>query len=224
MVSALVHDVDHMGLNNSFHFKVETPMGILSSASGNTSVLEVHHCNVAIQILQEDSTNVFHGLTEDEGTSAYKLMIECILATDMGKHKELCTSFVETFPDGLPHGRVLNENERLLLMQMTLKSADISNVVKPFEVARQWALAVTEEFHQQGDREKQKGVEVLPMFDRSSNVALAKGQVGFIDYVGVPHFKTMAQVVPGFASPWLTNLDTNRKLWTEYSSEVMTPK
>ena len=40
-----------MGLNNSFHTKVETPLGFLSTASGTTSVLEVHHCNLALEIL-----------------------------------------------------------------------------------------------------------------------------------------------------------------------------
>ncbi|KPI88509.1 putative cAMP specific phosphodiesterase, partial [Leptomonas seymouri] len=44
LVTALVHDLDHMGVNNSFYLKTDSPLGILSSASGNNSVLEVHHC------------------------------------------------------------------------------------------------------------------------------------------------------------------------------------
>ena len=34
MVTALLHDVDHMGLNNSYHVKADTPYGILYTASG----------------------------------------------------------------------------------------------------------------------------------------------------------------------------------------------
>ena len=50
MVTALLHDVEHMGLNNTYHLKADTPMGIVCSLSGIPSVLETHHCNRAIQV------------------------------------------------------------------------------------------------------------------------------------------------------------------------------
>ena len=50
LVTAVLHDVDHMGLNNSFHLKAETPMGILVNCTGSLSVLEIHHCNIAMQV------------------------------------------------------------------------------------------------------------------------------------------------------------------------------
>ena len=60
-------------------------------------------------------------------------------------------------------------------MQMLIKSCDVSNVMKPFPVARLWAIAVTEEFYTQGDMEKEKGLDILPMFDRQK-ADLAKAQ------------------------------------------------
>ena len=68
MTASIVHDVDHMGLNNSFHLKCDTPMGILSSSAGIESVLEIHHCKLAIEILSIPDHNVFHVLSEEEST------------------------------------------------------------------------------------------------------------------------------------------------------------
>jgi hypothetical protein len=49
---------------------------------------------------------------------------------------------------------------RLLLhMQVLLKCADISNVAKPLPVAMEWAVAVSDEFFAQGDRERRQGIE-----------------------------------------------------------------
>ncbi|KPA75033.1 putative cAMP specific phosphodiesterase [Leptomonas pyrrhocoris] len=186
LVTALVHDLDHMGVNNSFYLKTDSPLGILSSASGNSSVLEVHHCRLAIEILSEPSSDVFEGLTEEEVTYAYQSLIECVLATDMAKHGEELKRF-----DDMVQASFNKEDEghRRLVMETLIKAGDVSNVTKPFETSRMWAMAVTEEFYRQGDMEKEKGVEVLPMFDRSKNTELARGQIGFIDFVVGKYFK-----------------------------------
>merc|ERR1712176_1033339 len=56
LVSAFLHDIDHMGLNNSFHTKTETPLGFLHSESGASSVMEVHHCNLSLEVLGMEPT------------------------------------------------------------------------------------------------------------------------------------------------------------------------
>ena len=48
----------------------------------------------------------------------------------------------------------------LVLMQVLLKCADISNVVKPVVAAKEWAVAITDEFFAQGDMERSIGIEV----------------------------------------------------------------
>ena len=212
LITALVHDLDHMGLNNSFYLKTESPLGILSSSSGNKSVLEVHHCNIAIEILSEEASNVFRFLSPIELTAAYRGMIDCILATDMARHEELISSFTVMVEGGYDRS---NEQHRRLVMQMLLKAADISNVTKPFEVSKKWAIAVTEEFYQQGDKEKERGVAVLPMFDRTVSTELAKGQLGFINFVAGKFF---AKVVTDFFTGlrWTTErIAENTAHWKE---------
>eukprot|EP01062_Namystynia_karyoxenos_P082096 TRINITY_DN917_c0_g6_i1.p1 TRINITY_DN917_c0_g6~~TRINITY_DN917_c0_g6_i1.p1 ORF type:complete len:1378 (+),score=480.69 TRINITY_DN917_c0_g6_i1:68-4135(+) len=209
LVTALVHDIDHMGLNNSFHLKSETPMGMLSSSTGSTSILEVHHCNLAIEILSYPEYDVFCGL--EDSKPAYRALIDSVLATDMTHHKELMSYAASLFENGFVAG---DPDHVKTLMQISLKSADISNITKPFDISRLWAIAVTEEFYQQGDKEKELGQQVLPMFDREASQALANGQIGFIKFVGVPHFEAVQKVIPGLQW-WLDNLKSNLAEWQE---------
>ncbi|KEG06128.1 putative cAMP specific phosphodiesterase [Trypanosoma grayi] len=210
LVTALVHDLDHMGLNNSFYLKTESPLGILSSASGNTSVLEVHHCNLAVEILSDPDSDVFEGLDDAERTSAYRAMIDCVLATDMAKHGSALEHFLSTNKESYAKD---DENVRRLTMEILLKAGDVSNVTKPFDISRLWAMAVTEEFYRQGDMEKEKGVEVLPMFDRSKNTELAKGQIGFIDFVAGPFFKKIVDACLSGMEWTVDRVTSNRAQW-----------
>ncbi|KAG5509170.1 hypothetical protein JKF63_06179 [Porcisia hertigi] len=210
LVTALVHDLDHMGVNNSFYLKTDSPLGILSSASGNNSVLEVHHCNLAIEILSDPAADVFEGLSEADVTFAYRALIDCVLATDMAKHGDEVKHFKEVVESGFDKQQ---ERHRLMLLETLIKAGDVSNVTKPFEMSRMWAMAVTEEFYCQGDMEKEKGVEVLPMFDRSKNNELARGQIGFIDFVAGKFFKgIVGDLLHGMQ--WCADaVDTNRARW-----------
>ena len=45
LVSTLVHDVDHNGLNNNFHINSQSPLAVLYN---DISVLENHHCSFAV--------------------------------------------------------------------------------------------------------------------------------------------------------------------------------
>lgn len=217
LITALVHDMDHMGLNNSYHFKTESPLGILSAASGNTSVLEVHHCNLAIELLDEPATNIFKGLGDVVRAKAVRLLVDCVLATDMAKHGEY-VKMISTLvrgDDGSGTFDVENDKHRRLAMVHVTKAADISNVTKPFEISRLWGMSVTEEFYRQGDAEKEKGVEVLPMNDRSLRTELAKGQLGFIDFLARPYYLAITSELFPELKYALDGIDANKRRWKE---------
>jgi hypothetical protein len=104
---------------------------------------------------------VFGTLPKDVAPNAYRLMLSCVLATDMARHAESLNQF-EAMCTGEGFDKQ-KEQHRLVAMQMLMKAADISNVTKPFQISRQWSVAVTEEFYQQGDKERARGLAVLPM-------------------------------------------------------------
>lgn len=219
LIAAIVHDVDHRGLNNNFHVKAQTPMGILTSLTGQKAVLEVHHATIAVELLS--ALNLFKNMTQEHRTEAYRLIIDAVLATDMASHKDFCEQFeVElagrssTSSGGGGHGGLdlSNPQTRRLLVIMLLKSADISNITKDFDTSRKWGISVMSEFYFQGDHERQMGVEVTPMFDREKRVELARGQLGFIQFMGRPFFLTVAKCLPQLTY-LVENIDRNVAQW-----------
>lgn len=55
--------------------------------------------------------------------------------------------------------------------------ADLSNPTKPLDLYRQWTDRIMEEFFHQGDRERERGMEISPMCDKHT-ASVEKSQVG----------------------------------------------
>ena len=55
--------------------------------------------------------------------------------------------------------------------------ADLSNPTKPLDLYRKWCDRIMEEFFQQGDKERDAGLDISPMCDRY-NATIEKSQVG----------------------------------------------
>ena len=54
--------------------------------------------------------------------------------------------------------------------------ADLSNPTKPLAVYRQWTERIMEEFSRQGDKERERGMEISPMCDKHT-ASVEKSQV-----------------------------------------------
>ena len=54
--------------------------------------------------------------------------------------------------------------------------ADLSNPTKPLQLYRQWTDRIMDEFFSQGDRERERGMEISPMCDKH-NASVEKNQV-----------------------------------------------
>uniref|UniRef100_A0A8C7G148 Phosphodiesterase n=1 Tax=Oncorhynchus kisutch TaxID=8019 RepID=A0A8C7G148_ONCKI len=65
-------------------------------------------------------------------------------------------------------------------------------------------------FFTQGDRERERGMEISPMCDKH-NASVEKSQVGFIDYIVHPLWETWADLVHPDAQDILDTLEDNRE-------------
>lgn len=86
--------------------------------------------------------------------------------------------------------------ERLLFCSGLMKCADISNVARPFARAFEWANILIEEFASQGDLERELGLHVLPMNDRSK-IVLEDSQIGFMKFVALGLFTIIGDYTEG---------------------------
>lgn len=58
-VAAICHDLDHRGKNNAYMKTMSTPLASIYS----TSVMERHHFNQTVTILQQDGHNILRFVT-----------------------------------------------------------------------------------------------------------------------------------------------------------------
>ncbi|XP_016131443.1 cAMP-specific 3',5'-cyclic phosphodiesterase 4A-like [Sinocyclocheilus grahami] len=177
------------------------------------SVLENHHLAVGFKLLHEENCDIFQNLTKRQRQSLRKLVIDMVLATDMSKHMSLLAdlkTMVETKKVTSSGVLMLDHyNDRIQVMRNMVHCADLSNPTKPLAVYRQWTERIMEEFFRQGDKERERGMEISPMCDKHT-ASVEKSQVGFIDYIVHPLWETWGDLVHPDAQEILDTLEDNR--------------
>nr|XP_057922663.1 cAMP-specific 3',5'-cyclic phosphodiesterase 4C-like isoform X2 [Doryrhamphus excisus] len=211
LFASAIHDVDHPGVSNQFLINTNSELALMYNDS---SVLENHHLAVGFKLLQEDNCDIFQNLSKKQRHSLRKMVIDMVLATDMSKHMNLLAdlkTMVET-KKVTSLGVLLLDNysDRIQVLQNMVHCADLSNPTKPLELYRQWTDRIMVEFFTQGDRERDKGMEISPMCDKH-NASIEKSQVGFIDYIVHPLWETWADLVHPDAQEILDTLEDNRE-------------
>uniref|UniRef100_A0A1W7RAV0 Phosphodiesterase n=1 Tax=Hadrurus spadix TaxID=141984 RepID=A0A1W7RAV0_9SCOR len=210
LFSAAIHDVDHPGVTNQYLINASSELALMYN---DESVLENHSLAVAFKLLQDDNCNIFVNLNKKQRQSLRKMAIDMVLATDMSKHMNLLAdlkTMVETKKIA-GSGVLMLENytERIQVLQNMIHCADLSNPTKPLDLYRKWVNLIMEEFFQQGDKEREMGMDISPMCDRY-NVTVEKSQVGFIDYIVHPLWETWGDLVHPDAQEILDALEENR--------------
>ncbi|XP_064651181.1 high affinity cGMP-specific 3',5'-cyclic phosphodiesterase 9A-like isoform X2 [Lineus longissimus] len=188
LTAAVCHDLDHPGYNNTYQINARTDLAIRYN---DISPLENHHCAVAFQILRNPECNIFGNVDNETFKRIRSGIIMLILATDMARHSEVLEAFrsqIECFDP--------SKDEHLNSLKMVLiKCCDISNEVRPMEVSEPWVDCLLEEYFNQSDREKLEGLPVAPFMDRDK-VTKPTAQIGFVKFVLVPMFETVAKLFP----------------------------
>merc|ERR1712048_972609 len=153
-------------------------------------------------------------------------VIDAILATDMAKHGEFIDRFsarvskqkdnpfaTDTKDDR--ERQKASKADRRMLLQAFSHMADLGHTCRPWHIHKNLVVLLEEEFFAQGDRERQQGIPVMPLIDRTKDSA-AVSQGFFLDKLVRPmlepytHF--LNSELGGFM---LSNLSKNRDRWME---------
>ncbi|XP_074206512.1 3',5'-cyclic-AMP phosphodiesterase 4C isoform X2 [Camelus bactrianus] len=215
--ASAIHDVDHPGVSNQFLINTNSELALMYN---DASVLENHHLAVGFKLLQAENCDIFQNLSIKQRLSLRRMVIDIVLATDMSKHMNLLAdlkTMVET-KKVTSLGVLLLDNysDRIQVLQSLVHCADLSNPTKPLPLYRQWTNRIMAEFFQQGDRERESGLDISPMCDKHT-ASVEKSQVGFIDYIAHPLWETWADLVHPDAQDLLDTLEDNRE-W--YQSKI----
>ncbi|XP_053325994.1 cAMP-specific 3',5'-cyclic phosphodiesterase 4B isoform X1 [Spea bombifrons] len=221
--AAAIHDVDHPGVSNQFLINTNSELALMYN---DESVLENHHLAVGFKLLQEEHCDIFQNLTKKQRQSLRKMVIDMVLATDMSKHMSLLAdlkTMVET-KKVTSSGVLLLDNytDRIQVLRNMVHCADLSNPTKSLELYRQWTDRIMQEFFQQGDKERERGMEISPMCDKHT-ASVEKSQVGFIDYIVHPLWETWADLVQPDAQDILDTLEDNRNWYQSMIPQSPSP-
>ncbi|KAJ3209357.1 High affinity cAMP-specific 3',5'-cyclic phosphodiesterase 7A [Entophlyctis luteolus] len=157
--------------NNCF---TEDPMAIMYSDS---SVNEFHHSAHMFAKTLMSPFNIFSSFTNEHFEEIRRIIIKLILATDMGKHFEIMSIF-STKSQTPSFKNFDNQENRLMLLEIALKCADLNNPSRNHEISVQWSYCIMEEFYRQGDRERELGMPISNFMDRyNPNVAKCQENV-----------------------------------------------
>ncbi|KAH7078324.1 hypothetical protein FB567DRAFT_132558 [Paraphoma chrysanthemicola] len=222
LISAIGHDVGHPGVNNAFLVALNAPLAQLYN---DRSVLESFHCAAYSQILRRYWPRAF------ADTAMRKLMINNILATDMGLHFKYMSD-LGSLQQKIVHDKgetdawsvKVKEEQKDLACGVLIKCADICNVARKFNTAARWANILTDEFSNQGLMEQELQMQSC-LFGgppvRDDIIKLGESQIGFMNIFARPLFEAVTDILPAmrFAvdeilankAVWESKIDAERK-------------
>ena len=231
---ALVHDLGHPGVNNSFLTETSSPMALRFN---DISVLEMFHVSSTFQVLAKPECDIFEQLDHDERSKIRSVMIDLILATDLADHfkslKTIQTTLNIPSVDVMPYLKIggtsnasmlghyklplqMSGVEQSELSKLILKASDIGHPSRDMWVHQEWSRRASEEFWRQGDRERRLGLPVNPMNDRREQKGLAKGQMGFLSFLVAPTHLTLRVAIGRYKLQRLhDNLRNNYQYWEQ---------
>ncbi|KAG8199264.1 hypothetical protein JTE90_003687 [Oedothorax gibbosus] len=205
-VSCLCHDLDHRGKTNQFLVAAASPLAAIYT----TSVLEHHHFNMTVSILQQDGHNIFRNLSSADYKKVLSNIKHCIIATDLALF----------FPNKARLSEIVKENRfdwsdhehRLLLQTLIMTACDLCGSTKNWTQQEEIVKVIFQEFYDQGDAEKSQGRQPIPIMDRTKVDEQPDSQVGFLKGICIPCYELLYNLIPE-TKPMLDGCRENLEHW-----------
>jgi len=104
-------------------------------------------------------------------------------------------------------------------MNILIKTADVSNEVRPFDVSMPWIYCLCNEFANQYDMEKKIGIPNTP-FMNMKQISKASSQIGFIKFVLLPLFQALMLLFPVVKDNLLQPIHRSLTYWLAVEEEM----
>eukprot|EP00193_Tetraselmis_chui_P014243 CAMPEP_0177786132 /NCGR_PEP_ID=MMETSP0491_2-20121128/20751_1 /TAXON_ID=63592 /ORGANISM="Tetraselmis chuii, Strain PLY429" /LENGTH=1294 /DNA_ID=CAMNT_0019307305 /DNA_START=95 /DNA_END=3979 /DNA_ORIENTATION=+ len=218
ILAACIHDAGHPGVDNNFMIREEEQ---LARSFNDQHVLEMHSLHVCLEAIRGNEDFNFLDGSALSGKAAWQkfksVLINIVLATDMGQHFDLLSKFSTKMSGVEPQheGYTATVDANLVLvLQVAMKAADLGHCVSRLPTHYYWSKCLEQEFFAQGDRERAVGIFPLsPLMNRDATSCMeAKSQLGFFDFIVMPLFTTLSNIFPG-TMPMVTQAGINYRHW-----------
>ncbi|CEG49347.1 camp-specific 3-cyclic [Plasmopara halstedii] len=235
LVAAAIHDFRHPGKSNNYLIKAKHDLALQYN---DRSILESMHLAETFFIMRNPLCDIFGRLKDKPYREIRKAIIEMVLSTDLSMHLQLVGNLKalllqeataisgNTTNSGAALGGLVSApkfvTDPMIIMKVVIKCADIGHAAKMRKLHVVWSALIIEEFFLQGDNERAIQSDISPFMDRNSENS-AKNQVGFFEFIVLPFYDTVAQVIfaPEFSAIQNTAAQ-NYTLWKEADRRQLT--
>jgi len=207
----------HTGVNNAF---LEATHDTLAITYNDISILENHHVSSAFALLLQEECDWTSSFEPADFKDFRETVVQMVLGTDMRMHFDHLTHFkAKTAGDAFEPaaGARLDRKDVRFLLVMALHAADICNPAKPKPLALEWCRRGMDEFFNQGDLERSKGLPLSPFMDRKKHplsATVINCQIGFINVLVTPLLTEWCTFLGEAAErDIITHLSHNTQLW-----------
>ncbi|ORZ39612.1 hypothetical protein BCR44DRAFT_74591 [Catenaria anguillulae PL171] len=181
LIAALCHDVDHEGLTNAYHIATESS---LAQWYNDTCPMENHHAALTKELLKSPHS-ILRNLDAHEAKHFRQVITQLILATDMGRHDQVLSQGLKLVGTRLS---VADPAHLTVLLQTILKASDLSNELRPANVADAWSAALYEELNLEMAK---LGRSAIP----TDVGTVSKGQVDFLTTKVLPIWSCLSDLI-----------------------------
>lgn len=216
VLSALIHDVDHMGVPNAQLVKEGDPV---AEVYKNKSVAEQNSIDLAWDLLMESRfENLRHQIytTEAEFKRFRQLVVNSVLATDiMDKDlKELRNNRWSLAFEKELEGQDAVNRKATTVIEHLIQASDVAHTMQHWHIYRKWNERLFQEMY--------KAWEAGRM-EQDPSLNWYKGEIGFFDFYIIPLAKKLKECgVFGVSSDeYLSYALQNRKEWTARGEELV---
>lgn len=201
MIASLCHDLDHPGFTNNFMVDSQSELALRHN---DIAVLENHHASLACELLRRDATAIGAGLDAAAQKSLRRVIIKCILDTDMAHHSEMCQKLLASG----------GTEDRQLMLGACIHSSDLSGQTLPWKTAKKWEERISMEFTRQAAAELVAGRSPAPFMSFQMDDVKQRGKLqrDFCDFVLLPLWDPYTQQLPALR-PCYRNLVKNRSFY-----------
>lgn len=216
--SALIHDVDHVGVPNAQLEKEQAMITHLYKAS----FAEQNSLSISLDLLQENRFADFRAAlytTDEEYKRFRQLVVNIVLATDIAdknlkvlRNNRWEKAFSEQEADE-PH-KVAVDRKATIVLEHLIQASDVSHTMQHWHIYRKW----NERFFEENYAAFLNG-----RAEKDPSEFWYKGEIGFFDFYIIPLAKKLKDcgVFGKSSGEYLNYAEQNRAEWESRGQEVV---
>ena len=218
LVACAAHDVDHPGVSNSFLVNTKHELANLYYESP----CERHHIYTVEHILKHERWDITKHLSSKEHRQFFQMMEAFIIGTDCTKHNMHLENLAKMTYDVADASLAMSNDfgKRSQFLSSLVHMCDIGNPTKKFDLYEIWIDRIMNEFFNQGDQEEIRGIPISPMCN-SKTTNVTECQIGFINFLVMPTWILMENLIAPEIQEIMDNLRTNKSILIKRSRKEL---